>query len=119
MRTTFGLVLSAVLAGSLLTGCTDDQGCTGSSYYADLEQAGQQSPIDALDTWLGTDSDLPDPPDDGWIVLDDETRSDTVVITNADGDGWWVAVKETSPGGWIVDEATADASGCGDDLPNA
>jgi hypothetical protein len=34
----------------------------------------------------------------------------------ARGDGWWVSVRRTSSDGWVVDQATDDATGCGDDL---
>jgi hypothetical protein len=111
------------LLGGLLTvtlglsGCSDDAGCTGSTYQPDLDSTGEGSPIAALETWLGTDSDLADPPDDDWIQVDaGEADPARVVLKNDTGDGWWVVVRKTSQDGWVVSEATDDATACGDDL---
>jgi hypothetical protein len=113
-----------LLAGIALAGCSDSDGgkggdCTGSAYQPDLSEKGARSPIVALEDWLGTDPKLPDPPDDGWTVQDSGAKApDLVVIRNdADGDGeddWWVGVVRTDDGGWVVEQATDDASGCSD-----
>jgi hypothetical protein len=101
-------------------GCSrDGSSCAGSTYHPDLAQAGAKSPIQALEAWLGTDTSLPDPPDEGWVVQDSGAKDPArVMIENDDGDGWWVAAARTEAGGWVVEQATASASGC-DDLPGA
>ncbi|HEU5037008.1 MAG TPA: hypothetical protein VFT70_08380 [Nocardioides sp.] len=114
MRTLPALLL--VLAA--LTGCSDDDGCAGRSYDPDLGQAGAETPIAALEDWLDTHEGITtEPPDDGWTVEDSgEEDPARVVITNEDGHGWWVATVRTGSGGYVVDEATADAASCGDQL---
>ncbi|MBZ5738983.1 hypothetical protein [Nocardioides mangrovi] len=114
-------VLALLLVGLGAAGCSDDgDSCSGSTYHPDLDQQGSASPIDALDAWFGTDAELPDPPDDGWVVQDSGAKDPaTVVILNeGEQDEWWVSVARTSSGGWVVEQATPDAAGCSD-LPSA
>lgn len=113
MRAPVTVLLAALLAGSLVTGCSSDHGCDGRTYHPDLDQRGATSPISALDDWLGTDPKLADPPTEGWTVVDPgDAHATSVVITNETGDGWWVSAARTSPGGWVVDQATDDVKGC-------
>lgn len=112
-------VLAAVLAAALMAGCSgSDDGCTGKSYHPDLGQKGAKTPIDALDAWLDTATGFDNlPPDDQWVVGEPDSGDKTVVvIRNDDGDGWWVSAQETESGGWVVAEATNDATGCADQL---
>ena len=112
-------IVAAVLATALTAGCSDDSSCEGKSYHPDLGQAGAKTPIEALETWLGTATGFGDdlPPDDAWVVSDPDPHNKTVtVIRNDDGDGWWVSVQKTESGGWVVAEATDDATGCADQL---
>lgn len=111
-------LLAGLLAVTLgLSGCSDDASCQGSNYDVDRDAPGQGSPIAALEEWLGTDSDLADPPDEDWILVDSgDEDADRAVLRNDNGDGWWVAVEKTSQGGWVVVKATDDATGCGDEL---
>ena len=109
-------LLTGLLALTLgLTGCSGDEDCQGASYHPDLGQEGAKTPIQALEAWLGTHGDLPEPPDEDWIQADSgDPKADEVVLTNEDGDGWWVSASRTSPGGWVVTQATDDATGCDD-----
>ncbi len=111
-------LLAGLLALVLgLTGCSGDDGCAGQGYQPDLDGAGAKTPIQALETWLGGHEGLPEPPDAGWIQQDSgDPKADEIVITNDNGHGWWVSTAKTSQGGWVVTEATDDATGCGDEL---
>ncbi len=110
------ILLTSVLAVPLVAGCSED-GCEGQAYHPDLDQEGAESPIEALEMWLGGHEGLPVPPVENWIVVDSgEAAPTAVVIKNDDGDGWWVSAARTSSGGWVVSEATDDATGCEDDL---
>ena len=110
-------LLAGLLAVTLgLSGCSDDADCQGSNYDVDLDSKGAGSPIAALEDWLGTDTDLADPPDEDWILVDPDEKADRAVLRNDTGDGWWVAVRKTSQDGWVVTQATDDATGCGDEL---
>jgi hypothetical protein len=110
-------LVAAVLTTVLVSGCSGDDGCAGTAYHADLDQDGATTPIQALETWLGTHDSFDQPPDEGWIVQDSGAAdAATVVITNDDGDGWWVSTVRTNAGGYVVDEATDDAQGCGDEI---
>ena len=107
------LLLTALTTG----GCSHDaeRDCSGSTYQPDLDAKGATTPITALEDWLGTDADLPDPPDDGWVVQDTGAKHpSSVVIINEDSHGWWVELTRTDPGGWVVEQATAKAQGCSD-----
>ncbi len=111
-------VLAVVLLlGGLAAGCSDDQ-CHGQVYRPDLARSGAPTPIRALEVWLGTHGGIDqDPPVEGWIVEDPGTEdAERVVITNDEGDGWWVATVRTDDGGYVVSEATDHASGCEEQL---
>lgn len=118
VRTLLALLLSLLLALGLVTGCSGGDGCTGHAYHPDLGQDGAKTPIQALETWLGSHEGFDaQPPDRGWIVEDTGAKDPaTVVLTNDEGDGWWVSAVRTDSGGYVVAEATDDASGCGDEL---
>jgi len=110
------ILLTAALAVPLVAGCSED-GCEGRAYHPDLDQKGAESPIQALETWLGSHEGLPEPPVENWIVIDSgEATPIAVVIENDEGDGWWVSAARTSSGGWVVSEATDDATACEDEL---
>lgn len=114
--------MALLLTALSVAGCSSDDadgtGCSGSTYRPDLGEKGAGTPIAALEDWLGTDPDLPDPPDDGWVVQDTGAKDpSSVAIVNDTGDGWWVEVTRTDPGGWVTVQATADATGCSD-LPD-
>lgn len=110
-------VLAALTLGLGPTGCAGDDPCQGATYDEDLGQQGARSPIEALEAWLGGHEGLPAPPDADWIQEDSgRTTADEVVLTNEDGDGWWVIASRTSPGGWVVTQATDGAAACGDEL---
>ena len=111
-------LLTGLLAVSLgLSGCSDGTDCKGSNYDVDLDAKGEGSPIAALEAWLGTDTDLADPPDEDWVVVDSgEEKPERAVLTNSTGDGWWVVARLTSQDGWVVTQATDDATACGDEL---
>jgi hypothetical protein len=119
MATAAVRVALAVVLALGLTGCADDD-CGGASYDVDLTQAGSATPIEALDLWLDThDGIATDPPEDDWIqqgAAEGAGDAATVVLVNDDGDVWWVSVRRTSSDGWVVEQATDDATGCGDDL---
>jgi hypothetical protein len=111
--------LAFLLALTLdLSGCSDDDTCRGQVYEVELDQAGAETPIEALEAWLGGGHDgLAEPPDEDWIQTDSgDVQPDEVVLTNENGDGWWVSASRTSEDGWVVTHATDDASGCGDRL---
>lgn len=114
VRTLVILLVAAVLVG----GCSGGGSCRGQSYHADRSQPGETTPIAALDTWLDSTVGFDrTPPDDGWTVQDSgDPKASRVVITNEAGDGWWVSVLRTDPGGYVVDGATDNASACGDEL---
>jgi hypothetical protein len=106
-----------VLALTLFTGCSGDDGCEGEAYHPDLGTDGSKTPIASLEVWLGTHEGLPDPPVENWIVVDSgEANAIEVVIKNDDGDGWWVTSARTDSGGWIVSSATDNAAACEDEL---
>jgi hypothetical protein len=111
-------LLTGLLAVTLgLTGCSGDDDCRGQSYHPDLDSKGDGSPIAALETWLQRHEGLSEPPDDDWIQVDSgDPEPDQVVIQNDTGDGWWVSVSRTSQDGWVVTQATDDATACGDEL---
>jgi hypothetical protein len=111
-------LLAGLLALTLaLTGCSGDDDCQGQSYHPDLDSKGDKTPIDALETWLGGHQGLPEPPDEDWIQEDSGVPdADEIVITNDGDDGWWVSASETSQGGWVVTQATDDATACGGEL---
>ena len=112
-------LVAAVLATALTAGCSGDDKCEGKSYDPDLGQDGAKTPIEALNTWLGSATGFGDdlPPDDAWIVSEPDPHNKAVtVIRNDDGDGWWVSVQRTESGGWVVAEATNDATDCAGDL---
>jgi len=110
-------VVAVLLLAGLASGCSDDQ-CHGQVYRPDLGEPGASTPIGALEVWLGSHGGIDhEPPDDGWIVEDPGVEdADRVVITNDDGDGWWVATVRTDDGGYVVSEATDRASGCEEQL---
>ena len=109
-------LLSCVLLVALPTGCSDD-GCDGQAYHPDLSEDGADTPIQALETWLGTHDGLPEPPVEDWVIKDDGDPAATEVqITNGDGAGWYVTAARTDQGGWIVSSATDDANGCAEDV---
>ena len=114
VRATVSPVLAMVLASVLLAGCSGSDSCTGQAYHPDLGTSGAETPIRALEAWLGTHGGITrEPPDDGWAVQDTgEKDPQTVVITNEDGDGWWVSVARTDDGTYVVAQATDDASHC-------
>ncbi|WP_028638254.1 hypothetical protein [Nocardioides sp. URHA0032] len=110
--------LAVLLTGILVTGCSGDDDCTGRAYHASLDQDGAKSPIQALEVWLGSHEGFDQaPPDEGWTVKDQGDKDPAaVVITNVEGDGWWVSAVRTTSGGYVVNEATDAASGCEDEL---
>lgn len=109
-------VLLALVVVLLAPGCSRD-GCPGTAYRPDLSVSGAETPIRALEVWLGTHEGFGEPPDEGWIVEDPgKADADRVVITNDDGDGWWVATVRTDEGGYVVSEATDHSAGCEDEL---
>lgn len=111
-------LLALALAAALVTGCSgSDDGCSGRAYHESLDQKGSKTPIQALEVWLGNAEGFDhQPPDKGWIVQDPgEKDPKAVVLTNDDAD-WWVKAVRTDSGGYVVDEATDDASGCKDRL---
>jgi hypothetical protein len=109
-------LLSCVLLVALPTGCSDD-GCDGQAYHPDLGEDGADTPIQALETWLGTHDGLSEPPVEDWVIKDDGDPAATEVqITNEDGAGWYVTAARTDQGGWIVSSATDDAKSCAEDL---
>jgi len=109
-------ILSALLAVPLMTGCSDDS-CDGQAYHPDLDQAGAESPIQALEAWLGGHEGLPQPPVEDWVILESGEAAPTdVSISNEDGNGWWVNATRTSSGGWVVSSATDDSTSCDGDL---
>lgn len=103
--------LTALLLAGLVGGCSDD-GCSGVNYHPDLSQAGEPTPIDALDTWLAGDTQLPVAPTEGWTQEAVEPDDVATTISNDDGDGWRVIVARTESGGWAVEQATAEADKC-------
>ena len=107
-----------LLTLGLLTGCSGSDGCTGHAYHPDLAQDGAKTPIQALEVWLGSHEGFDgQPPDRGWVVEDTGAKDAArVVLTNDEGDGWWVSTVRTDAGGYVVDQATDDAGGCGDEL---
>lgn len=109
---------AVLVLGMLVGGCSGDRSCRGQSYHPDRALDGARTPVGALDTWLDTHAGIAaDPPVDGWVVHDaGEGEPNRVVITNDTGDGWWVTAVRTRSGGFVVDEATDDATACGDDL---
>ncbi len=111
-------LLATLLAVTLgLAGCSDDDACQGQTYEEDLGQKGEKSPVDAVEVWLGGHEGLPQPPDEGWVVVDDGSVDPAeVVLTNEDGDGWWVTASRTESGGWVVTQATDDAASCEGEL---
>ena len=116
------LLLSALVLvlGVLVTGCSGgDDDCSGRAYHPSLDQQGSETPIRALEVWLGSHEGFDQqPPDAGWIQQDTgEEDPARVVLTNEDGDGWWVSTVRTSSGGYVVEQATDNASSCGDELP--
>ena len=110
-------LLLALLLG-MASGCSaDDAGCRGETYELDLGAEGAQSPILALQDWLGAHEGLGEPPGEGGVVQETgEADPDRVVLTNEDGDGWWVSAVRTDDGGYVVDQATDDWASCEDDL---
>ena len=112
------LLASLLVTTALVAGCSGDDGCSGTAYHADLGQEGAKTPIQALEAWLGTHEGFDqEPPDEGWTIEDSGAKDPAeVVITNEDGDGWWVSALRTESGGYVVNEATDDATGCGDEL---
>lgn len=110
--------LLLTLTLGLVTGCSGGNDCTGRAYHPDLGQAGAKTPIQALETWLGNHEGFAaQPPDRGWVVEDSGVKDPaTVVLTNDEGDGWWVSTVRTDSGGYVVAEATDDATGCADEL---
>lgn len=109
-------LLALMLTTGTATACSRDDGCAGQVYHPDLGAGGATSPIDALEVWIESVDDFdPPPPVDGWFVQEaDDPQADRVEITNDDGDGWWVATVRTDDGGYVVSEATDEASGCDD-----
>jgi hypothetical protein len=107
--------VAAVLATGLLAGCSSDDDCTGRAYHPALDQQGAETPIGALEAWLGSHEGFgEEPPDEGWIQQDSgQEDAATVVLTN---DDWWVSAVRTSSGGYVVAQATDDAADCGDEL---
>ena len=104
--------LSCVLLVALPTGCSDD-GCAGQAYHPDLGEDGAETPIQALETWLGTHEGLPEPPVEDWVITDEGAPAATEVVTTNDaGDGWYVTAARTDQGGWVVSSATDDAASC-------
>ena len=112
-------VLPVLLIAALVTGCSGSDGdCAGQAYHASADAKGAATPIEALEVWLGDPKgfDQP-PPDEGWVVQDSgEDDADTVVLTNEAGHGWWVSAIRTTDGGYVVDQATDDATDCQDEL---
>lgn len=111
------ILLSGALAVPLLTGCGSGDGCAGEAYHPDLNQEGAETPIQSLDVWLNAPEGIDNPPVENWIVVDSGDAEPTeVIITNDDGNGWWVSTVKTLKGGWVVSAATDDAAACGDEL---
>jgi hypothetical protein len=108
--------VTALVSVGVLSGCSADDDCAGTSYDADLSRPGAADPIAALDDWLADQTDFSTPPAEDWVQQDGGAEAAEVVVTNDSGDGWWVSVLRTADGGWVVDAATDNAEGCSDDL---
>ncbi len=108
------------LVATLLTGCSGDDGgdCAGQAYHPDLTEAGEESPMQALSTWLSGATGFEElPADDGWIFSDaGEADPDVVEVRHEEGDGWWVQVVRTDGGGYVVEQATDDWAACEEEL---
>ena len=113
------LALVATLLATLLSACSgDSDDCAGQAYHPDLSEPGDETALDALNTWLDGSTGFEElPADDGWIFQDTgQADPDVVEIRNDEGDGWWVHVVRTDEGGYVVDQATDDWASCEDDL---
>lgn len=108
-----------LVCAAVLSGCSGSGDCAGQTYDPDLDQAGAESPIVALQEWLGTHEGFEEEPpvDENWVVQDTgEQDAEEVVITHEDGDGWWVQTARTTAGGYVVVQATSELSSCEDEL---